>query len=62
MNLAVVRAATLGLAPSSSTTGGPIVSVVVGYDHRHGSERFARRGCCCRPASRYGSQIAWPTP
>ena len=42
MNLAVVRAATWGLARFLVDHGRADRGVVVGYDHRHGSERFAR--------------------
>jgi phosphomannomutase len=65
MNLAVVRAATLGLARFLADHGRADGGVVVGYDHRHGSERFARDAAGILAAAGIPVQLAdraWPTP
>ena len=65
MNLAVVRAATLGLARFLVDHGRADRGVVVGYDHRHGSERFARDAAGVLAAAGIPVRLAdraWPTP
>jgi phosphomannomutase len=65
MNVAVVRAASYGLAQwlhaHETASGG----VVVGYDHRHGSKVFARETAGVLAAAGVPVRLAvhaWPTP
>jgi phosphomannomutase len=65
MNLAVVRAATFALGSWLAARGDAGRGAVVGYDHRHGSERFARDAAGVLAAMGIPVRLAdraWPTP
>jgi phosphomannomutase len=65
MNLATVRAASVGLARWLLDHGTAHDGVVVGHDHRHGSQAFARATAGVLAAAGVPVHLAthqWPTP
>jgi phosphomannomutase len=65
MNRAVVRVATAGLARWLHHAGTAERGVVIGYDHRHGSEAFANGTAGVLAAAGIPVRLAtrpWPTP
>jgi phosphomannomutase len=65
MNVAVVRAATLGLARWIAEHDVRAAGVVVGYDHRYRSQQFARDAAGVCAAAGIPVRLAdrsWPTP
>jgi phosphomannomutase len=65
MNVAVVRAASAGLARWLHEERDANRGVVVGFDHRHGSERFAHETAGVLAAAGIPVRLAlapWPTP
>jgi phosphomannomutase len=65
MNVANVRLASVGLARWLHGAGLAERGVVVGYDHRHQSDRFARETAAVLAAQRIPVRLAtraWPTP
>ncbi len=65
MNVAVVRAASAGLAHWIRSTGTEARGVVVGFDHRHLSDVFARDTAGVLAAAGIPVRLAsrpWPTP
>jgi len=65
MNVAVVRAASAGLAGWLSNSGTAARGAVVGFDHRHHSDAFARDTAAVLAAAGIPVRLAtrpWPTP